>query len=114
MKKLSLTFAAIGLFFATTAQAQEGSVTTVETTVEAQAPVGDEFEKIELTELPAAVTTAITTDFAEATTQEAWVKEKEGKAVYKIKVSVDGEEQTLYADAEGNWIKKDMKHEEQK
>ena len=112
MKKLSLTFAAIGLFFATPAQAQE-TETTVETTVETQVQVGDEFEKIELTELPAAVTTAITTDFAEATTQEAWFKEEEGKAVYKIQISAAGEEQTLYADAEGNWIKKDEKEEGQ-
>jgi len=112
MKKLVLTFAAIGLFF-TGVQAQVAeTTTTTETEVTTQTVVSedDDFEKIEVAELPEAVTTAITRDFAGATTQEAWVKEKEGKVVYKLKLNVDGEEKKLYSDAEGNWIdKKDKK-----
>ncbi|UJH89932.1 hypothetical protein LZ575_13200 [Antarcticibacterium sp. 1MA-6-2] len=56
MKKLFLTFAAIGLFFTTT-QAQE-TETSSEVYTEAQSEVGitqeanDDFQKIELTELP--------------------------------------------------------------
>ena len=108
MKKLVLTFAAIGLFF-TTSQAQVAQVenqVTAEVATEVRV-AGEDFEKIEVAELPEAVNTAISTDFAEAETQEAWVKEKEGKKIYKIKLVVEGEEKSLYADAEGNWIEKE-------
>lgn len=109
MKKLVLTFAAVGLFFTTTTQAQVYESTGEEATQSQVAEAGDEYEKIELAELPEAVTTAITRDFAEATTQEAWIKEKDEKTVYKIKLDVNGEEKILFADAEGNWIDKEEK-----
>lgn len=117
MKKLILSFAAIGLFFTTT-QAQvvaETTTTTEVTTTEVtEVEVQDDFTQIEVVELPAAVTAAITRDFAGAVTQEAWVKEKDGKVVYKIKVDVNGEKQKLYADAEGNWIEKEKKDKKDK
>lgn len=106
MKKLGLTFAAIGLFFATAVQAQEETETTPEVTTEV-AVVGDEFEAIDVAELPEAVTSAMSTDYAEASATEAWVKEKGDKQVYKIKLDVNGEEKVVYADAEGNWLKKE-------
>ncbi|MDT0677543.1 hypothetical protein [Autumnicola musiva] len=102
MKKLVLTFAAVGLMFTTTTQAQ--AVAGAESQISTEVVAGDEFEKIEVSALPSAVTTAIETDYAEATIQEAWVKEKEDKKVYKIKLTVNGEEKKVYADAEGNWI----------
>ncbi|QED38259.1 hypothetical protein FK178_11285 [Antarcticibacterium arcticum] len=110
MKKLVLSFAAIGLFFTAT-QAQVVSETTTTTEVSTtEVTVQDDYSQIEVAELPATVTAAITRDFVGAVTQEAWVKEKDGKVVYKIKLNVNGEEQKLYADAEGNWIdKKDKK-----
>lgn len=108
MKKLVLSIAAIGLFFTAT-QAQVVAETTT-TEVSTEVTVQDDFTQIEVIELPAPVTAAITRDFAGAVTQEAWVKEKDGKVVYKIKLNVNGEEKKLYADAEGNWIdKKDKK-----
>ncbi|CAN5129174.1 hypothetical protein BH23BAC2_BH23BAC2_04910 [soil metagenome] len=111
MKKLVLTFAAIGLFFTgTQAQVVAETTTTTEVTTTNTVVADDDYVKIELVELPAAVTAAITRDFAGATATEAWVKEKESKVVYKLKVNVNGEEKKLYADAEGNWIdKKDKK-----
>ena len=108
MKKLILSIAAIGLFFTTQAQVVAETTTTTEVTVQ------DEYAQIEVVELPAAVTAAITRDFAGAVTQEAWVKEKDGKVVYKIKLEVNGEKQKLYADAEGNWIEKEKKDKEDK
>lgn len=108
MKKLGLTFAAIGLFFATTAQAQVYSEASTEAEMTTQ-QVQDDYVQLEAAELPAAVSTAVTRDYAGATTQEVWMKEKDGKTVYKLKVDVDGTEETLYADAEGNWIEKDEK-----
>lgn len=113
MKKLVLTFAALGLFFTTT-QAQV-TETTTDVYAESQtevAVVEDEFVEIDLSEIPAAVNEAITRDFAGATAQEAWVKEKEDKKIYKIKLNVSGEEKKVYADAEGNWI--DMKDKKDK
>lgn len=111
MKKLGLTFAAIGLFFATTSQAQEveAAATTVVTEKTVQT---DDFKKIEVSELPEAITTAIATDFEGATTKEAYIKEKEGKLIYKIKLEVNGMEKKVYADADGNWIRKEDKKKE--
>ena len=112
MKKLGLTFAALGLFFATTTQAQEVSEASVQVSTEEAVSVQEEYEKIEVSKLPAAVNMAIEKDFAGATVKEVWVKEKEGKMVYKIKLDVNGEEKKVYKDAEGNWIKKENKKKE--
>ncbi len=114
MKKLGLTFAAIGLFFVTAVQAQEVVATgTTETPIVAETTVQtDDFKKVEVSELPEAVTAAIATDFEGATAKEAYVKEKEGKMIYKIKLDIDGVEKKVYADGDGNWIKKEDKKKE--
>jgi hypothetical protein len=113
MKKLILSFAAIGLFFtATQAQVTEANTDVYVDSETEVAVMGDEFEEIDVTALPAAVNEAIARDFAGATAQEAWVKDKDDKKVYKIKLNVAGEEKKVYADAEGNWI--DMKDKKDK
>ncbi len=114
MKKLILSFATIGLFFtATQAQVAEANTDVyVDSQTEEVAVIGDDFEEIDVTALPAAINEAIARDFAGATAQEAWVKEKDNKQVYKIKLNVAGEEKKVYADAEGNWI--DMKDKKDK
>lgn len=107
MKKLVLTFAAIGLFFATpAAQAQVENEAPTEVHQEAQDQEKD-YAKVEVTELPNEITAAVDRDYPGAVTQEAYKKEKDGKTVYKLKLLVNGEEQKVYADAEGNWIEKD-------
>jgi hypothetical protein len=148
MKKLGLTFAAVGLFFATAAQAQdiEQNTKTTETTESTdmskdmsksddqtndnktgvydngmntddhntglKAGQNDGFEMVEVAELPEAVSTAISTDYQGATTKEAYVKEKDGKMIYKIKLDVNGVEKKVYTDADGIWIKKEDKKKE--
>jgi uncharacterized membrane protein YkoI len=113
MKKLGLTFAAIGLFFATTAQTQEVKETAKTETVVSETMVQtDDYKMVDVSELPEAVTTAIATDFEGATTKEAYVKEKDGKWIYKIKLDVNGVEKKVYADADGNWIEKEDKKKE--
>lgn len=113
MKKMILTFAAIGMFVTTQAQVAETSTeVNAQATTEMTEERDDDFEQIELTELPAAVNEAITRDFAQASTQEAWMKEKDNKKVYKIKLNVNGEEKKVYADEQGNWI--DMKDKKDK
>ncbi len=112
MKKLVLTFAAFALFVTTT-QAQVPETTDVYTDSQTEvAVVADDFEEIDVTEIPAAVNEAIARDFAGATAQEAWMKEKDDKKIYKIKLNVSGEEKKVYADEEGNWI--DMKDKKEK
>lgn len=112
MKKLILTFGAIGLFFAVSTQAQVYANSSSEVPFVEVLEKSD-YEKIEVSELPAAITTSVSTDFEEATITEAWVKEKEdGTSVYKIKLDVNGEEKKLYADAEGNWIDSDEETKE--
>jgi len=112
MKNLGLTFAAIGLFFATAAQAQDVEATTTTSVVTETVVQTDDFKKVEVSELPEAVTAAIATDFEGATTKEAYVKEKEGKLIFKIKLDVNGVEKKVYSDADGNWIKKEDKKKE--
>jgi len=157
MKKLGLTFAAVGLFFATAAQAQDieqnTNTKTTETTESTDMSKdmsksddqtndnktgvydngmntddhntglkagqndgfemqNDGFEMVEVAELPEAVSTAISTDYQGATTKEAYVKEKDGKMIYKIKLDVNGVEKKVYTDADGIWIKKEDKKKE--
>ena len=114
MKKLGLTFVAIGLFFATASQAQEVEANaTTETEVVLETAVQtDGFKKVEVSELPEAVTAAIAVDYEGAITKEAYVMEKEGNLIYKIKLDVNGEVKKVYADADGNWIKKEDKKQE--
>lgn len=114
MKKLGLTLmAAAGMFFITeTASAQtEGEV---QENVEAQEQVQekqekDDFREVDVVALPQEIKDAVMTDYNGAVTEEAWVKEKDGKTKYKLHLNVDGEKQEVYADQDGNWIDKDKK-----
>ncbi len=108
MKKLGLSLmAAAAMFFAT-----ENMNAQVEEVTETEAQVADktqDLEEIDVVALPQAIKDAVMTDFSGATTEEAWVKEKEGKKMYKLHLNVDGEKKKVYADEEGNWIDKKEK-----
>lgn len=61
-----------------------------------------DFKEIATSDVPAAVTTALETDYPGATLNKAYVNE-EGQ--YRLEASMeDGTAMELYADAEGNWI----------
>lgn len=114
MKKFALGMMTIGaMFFATqNLQAQEeGEVEEieVETEIETEVEVQEEFTSVDVSELPQAVTEALMTDYNEATAAEAWVKTKEGKKVYKLKIDVNGEMKKLFIDEEGKWIEMEYK-----
>lgn len=112
MKKLGLTLAAVGLFFATT-QAQVVEEVQAEVEVETEVAVtGDEYETIEITALPEAVTTAISAKFPEAVTSEAFVKNEDEELTYKVTLNVEGLEKDVFLDAEGTWIEQDENKEE--
>jgi polysaccharide deacetylase 2 family uncharacterized protein YibQ len=114
MKKLGLTLAAVGLFFmATNTQAQVVAEVEQEVSVESDVDVtGDEFEKIEVADLPETITAAILTEFPEAIAKDAFVKQDDEELIYKVKLDIKGQEKKVYLDAEGNWIKKEDKKEE--
>jgi hypothetical protein len=118
MKKLGLTFAAVGLFFATTAQAQEVAGIGVEVdakvnaTTSQVAELTDGFKKIALSDVPAVVTAAVEEEYDGATTKTAYVTEKEGKLIYKLELDAEGEQVNVYADAEGKLLEEDDVNEE--
>ena len=110
MKKICLTLVAASamLFSAQKMNAQEVAqvdVTTEETVVEAV-----DYVKIEISEVPAAVQQSLERDYEGAVLSEAYVKEEEGSKVYKLVVkTAEGEQQELFADAEGNWVEETEK-----
>ncbi|WP_086475821.1 hypothetical protein [Arenibacter amylolyticus] len=98
MKKI-LFVAALSLG-SLTAFAQEGEITQ-EAAVEV-AVVQDDFSAVETSELPEAVSNAVTANYPSATIEKAYVNKEEQ---YKLEVALeDGTEGTLYADKDGNWI----------
>ncbi|MGY5849102.1 hypothetical protein [Salegentibacter sp. F14] len=111
MKKLGLSLLAVtAMFFYTeNANAQVEGEVEANTQVEAHAQQQKDFQEIDVVALPQPVKDAVMTDFNGAVTEEAWVKEKDGKTVYKLSLNVEGEKKKVYADQDGNWIDKDDK-----
>ncbi|MGB7785575.1 MAG: hypothetical protein WBL27_05690 [Salinimicrobium sp.] len=109
MKKICLSVVAASamLFSAQNLSAQEAEQEQV--TVEAQAQQTSEYRQIEIAELPAEVQQSVERDFSGAVISEAYVKEQEGEQKFKLVVkTAEGQEQELYADAQGNWIDEDQ------
>lgn len=112
MKKLGLTLmAAAGMFFISeTATAQtEGEVNEANVEAQEQMQEKDDFTAIDVVALPQEIKDAVLTDYNGAVTEEAWVKEKDGKTKYKLHLNVEGEKKEVYIDQDGNWIDKDKK-----
>jgi len=113
MKKLGLTLmAAAGMFlFTQNAQAQGEEPEEMEQTeaMEEAQEKKDDYKQIDVVALPQSVKDAIMTDLNGAVAEEAWVKEKEGKTVYKLSLNTEGEKTKAYIDKEGNWIEKEDK-----
>lgn len=108
MKKLGLSLLAVtAMFFYTeNINAQVEGEVEADVEVEAQAQEKTDFKAIDIVALPQPVKDAVMTDFNGAVTEEAWVKEKDGKTVYKLSLNVDGEKKKVYIDQDGNWIDK--------
>jgi len=76
---------------------------TVESnTIEKSISIGDEYTEIKVTELPTAVTDALKKAHSDAVIAKAFKNEK---SEYKLEVTVGGKTETLYANADGTWIK---------
>lgn len=114
MKKLIFATAlAIGSLTAVNAQqdAAIAQVSTDETTmtqaVDVQETVAQDFKEIKATELPKPVLEAVASDFKGATVSKAY---KNAKGEYKVVIATaDNKQKTVYANADGEWMKKKMK-----
>ncbi|MDR7372586.1 hypothetical protein [Flavobacterium aquidurense] len=65
--------------------------------------IQDEYTEIKLEELPAPITEALKKAFPDAVLSKAY---KNAKSEYKLDVTVGEKVGSLYANADGSWIKK--------
>jgi hypothetical protein len=98
MKKLILS-AAIVLGSLSTF-AQTSTAPKVPQTTQA---VEEKFTEIKLEEVPALVQTALKSAHPEAILEKAYVNEKKE---FKLEIKIGDQKTTVFADADGNWIKK--------
>ncbi len=98
MKKLMFTAVlALGSLTAFAFSAEEIKTTSTEVVI-----TQDGFNEIAASELPAAVTEAVTKNYPSATISKASVNDAKQ---YKLEVAMeDGTSGVLYADENGNWI----------
>ncbi|SDR98775.1 hypothetical protein [Christiangramia echinicola] len=113
MKKFALSIMTIGaMFFGTqNIQAQVEEEIEVETEMEV---AQEEFASVDVAELPQAVKDALATDYNGAVASEAWMKSKDDKKVYKLKLDVKGETKKVYIDQDGKWLEKEDKGQTEK
>ena len=65
--------------------------------------IQDEYTEIKLEEVPAPITEALKKSFPDAVLSKAY---KNAKSEYKLDVTVGEKAGSLYANADGTWIKK--------
>lgn len=111
MKKLGLSLLAVtAMFFYTeNVNAQVEGEVEAEVEVETHAQEQSAFKEIDVVALPQPVKDAVMSDFNGAVTEEAWVKEKDGKLLYKLSLNVEGEKKKVYIDKDGNWVDSEEK-----
>ncbi|MFC4739364.1 hypothetical protein ACFO3U_05100 [Flavobacterium ponti] len=100
MKKVFLLSALAFASLTTFATTQVNSIET--TTLISQSQ--EEFKEIKPTDIAQPVKDAIKRDFADATVSNAYVNEKNE---YKLVLSIGDDSKTVYADAKGNWLKRE-------
>lgn len=97
MKRLFLSVAIVAASltsFASTTILNSNEIITI---------VQEEYTEITSDKLPEAVLSAIKNSYPDATIDKANVNEKKE---YKIEISVGDQKAAVFADANGNWIKK--------
>ncbi|KDN55127.1 hypothetical protein [Flavobacterium seoulense] len=99
MKKLILSAAIVlGSLTAINAQTQtETTATTTEQTTQEQ------YTEIKSEDVPTAVTEALKKDYPDALVSKAYVNDKKE---YKLEITVKDQSATVFADVDGNWLKK--------
>jgi len=96
MKKLILTVAILASGVSIFALSNNMSPVEVVNVV-----MNEKFKEIAIEELPAAVTDAVSKDFASATISKAYVNSNEQ---YKLELTIDGSTSAVYVDKDGNWL----------
>ncbi|TMU55401.1 hypothetical protein [Flagellimonas algicola] len=97
----NLILATVLSFVGLSAMAQDVSMNEAEA-VAPEATLIQDFQEIDVADLPAAVITAVKKDYPTATINKAYKNESNQ---FKLELSLkDGASGTVYADAEGNWI----------
>jgi hypothetical protein len=97
MKKLILAVAVVASSFSTfalTINPIESDITTVSST--------EDFQEVALENVPTAIKEALAKDLASATLKKAY---KNISEQYKLELSIDGSDNVVYADKDGNWLK---------
>jgi hypothetical protein len=79
------------------------STTPISNTIEKTISVGDEYTEIKLEEVPAPITEALKKAYPDAVLTKAYKNEK---SEYKLDVTVGEKVGSLFANADGTWIKK--------
>ncbi|WP_316635781.1 hypothetical protein [uncultured Flavobacterium sp.] len=79
------------------------STSPISNTIVKTISIQDEYTEIKLEEVPAAVTDALKKAYPDAVLSKAF---KNAKSEYKLSVTVGDKVGSLYANADGSWIKK--------
>ncbi|REG93020.1 hypothetical protein [Flavobacterium aquicola] len=79
------------------------ATSAVSNTIVKTISVEDEYTEIKLEEVPTAVTDALKKAYPEGVLSKAY---KNAKSEYKLEVTVGDKVGSLYANADGTWIKK--------
>jgi 20S proteasome alpha/beta subunit len=98
MKKLILSAAIVLGSFSTYAATVTGSSTEV-----CSVSIQEEYKEVKMEEIPDAVKKSLESAYPGATLEKGYVSEK---MEYKLEIAVGDQKATVYADANGNWIKK--------
>lgn len=100
MKKVFLLSALVLGSFTTFATTQ---VNSIETTTQISL-FQEEFKEVKITDIAQPVQDALKKDFADAKVSNAYVNEKKE---YKLVLVIGEKTETVYADAEGKWLKRE-------
>ena len=79
------------------------STSPISNTIVKTISIQDEYTEIKLEELPVAITDALKKAYPDAVLSKAY---KNAKSEYKLEVTVGDKVGSLYANADGSWIKK--------
>lgn len=98
MKKLILSAAIVLGSFSTYAATFTGSSTEI-----CIVSIQEKYKEVKMEEIPDAVKKSLETAYPGAQIEKGYVSEKKE---YKLEIAVGDQKATVYADANGNWIKK--------
>ena len=99
MKKVILLSALVLGSFTTFANSQVDSIETTQISLFQQ-----EFKEVKISDIAQPVQDALKKDFADAKVSNAYVNEKKE---YKLVLVIGEKTETVYADAEGKWLKRE-------